>query len=104
MKSRTHLKRKEVDDVLGGDSSWGNQTNGNTSTAILVGLSHLLIAPCPKCDHPMAHFMELQIRSADEPMTICEQFSPHLAHNSTVPLLLVYKCANKECGFQWKEN
>lgn len=28
MKSRTHLKRKEVDDVLGGDESWGNQTNG----------------------------------------------------------------------------
>ncbi|PVF96115.1 putative Rpc11-DNA-directed RNA polymerase III subunit C11 [Serendipita vermifera] len=70
MKSRTHLKRKEVDDVLGGDESWGNQTN----------------APCPKCDHPMAHFMELQIRSADEPMTI------------------FYKCAKKECGFQWKEN
>jgi hypothetical protein len=26
MKSRTYLKRKEVDDVLGGDDSWGNQT------------------------------------------------------------------------------
>jgi hypothetical protein len=28
MKSRTHLKRKEVDDVLGGDDSWGNQAAG----------------------------------------------------------------------------
>uniref|UniRef100_A0A670JGD7 DNA-directed RNA polymerase III subunit RPC10 n=1 Tax=Podarcis muralis TaxID=64176 RepID=A0A670JGD7_PODMU len=25
--------------------------------------------PCPKCEHPRAYFMQLQTRSADEPMT-----------------------------------
>lgn len=70
MKSRTHLKRKQVDDVLGGDDSWGNQTQGKFVNHPL-NLKLTWIAPCPKCDHPMAHFMELQIRSADEPMTIC---------------------------------
>ena len=73
MKSRTHLKSKEVDDVLGGEESWGNQTNGTLlhySISIFAPYRNI-IAPCPKCDNPMAHFMELQIRSADEPMTIC---------------------------------
>jgi hypothetical protein len=28
MNSRTRLKRKEVDDILGGDEAWGNMTTG----------------------------------------------------------------------------
>jgi len=32
MNSRTRLKRKEVDDILGGDEAWGNMT---TSQSIL---------------------------------------------------------------------
>uniref|UniRef100_A0AC35G870 TFIIS-type domain-containing protein n=1 Tax=Panagrolaimus sp. PS1159 TaxID=55785 RepID=A0AC35G870_9BILA len=40
---------------------------------------------CPKCSHERAYFMQLQTRSADEPMTI------------------FYRCANPECGNRWKE-
>ncbi len=39
---------------------------------------------CPKCGHDKAQFIEMQIRSADEPMT---QF---------------FKCA--KCKHDWKEN
>ena len=31
-------------------------------------------ATCPKCDNERAYFYQLQIRSADEPMTTCESF------------------------------
>ncbi|GFZ50800.1 DNA-directed RNA polymerase III subunit RPC10 [Saitozyma sp. JCM 24511] len=67
---RTHLKRKEVDDVMGGKEAWVNVDKTS--------------ATCPKCDHRMAYFRQLQIRSADEPMTT------------------FYKC--EECAHQWREN
>ncbi|CAH6776601.1 unknown_gene_4455 [Phodopus roborovskii] len=53
--NRKYPKLKEVDDVLGGAAAWENVD----STA----------EPCPKCEHPRAYFMQLQTRSADEPMT-----------------------------------
>ncbi|CAO1632593.1 unnamed protein product [Parajaminaea phylloscopi] len=71
MTSRTKLKRKEVDDVMGGEDSWKNVDSTD--------------APCPKCENPKAYFMQLQIRSADEPMTT------------------FYRCTEPSCGFQWKE-
>ena len=40
---------------------------------------------CPRCEHPRAYFMQLQTRSADEPMTT------------------FYKCCNPQCGHQWRE-
>ena len=40
-------------------------------------------ARCPHCEHNKAYFMQKQIRSADEPMTI------------------FYKCV--ECGGRWNE-
>ena len=33
--------------------------------------SHRSVATCPKCDNGRAYFYQLQIRSADEPMTTC---------------------------------
>ena len=45
----------------------------------------LLIVTCPKCEHPRAYFMQIQTRSADEPMSI------------------FYKCCNHECQHQWNE-
>ena len=59
----------EVDDVLGGDDAWKNVDK----TA----------ATCPKCDHGQAYFMQIQIRSADEPMST------------------FFKCV--KCGNQWRE-
>ncbi|KXN68248.1 hypothetical protein CONCODRAFT_79818 [Conidiobolus coronatus NRRL 28638] len=71
MVGRTHMKRKEVDDVLGGEAAWANVDATDV--------------PCPKCEHTRAYFFQLQIRSADEPMTT------------------FYKCCNQDCGNQWKE-
>ena len=42
-------------------------------------------ATCKKCEFDKAYFKEIQIRSADEPAT------------------LFFKCANLECGFEWRE-
>ena len=68
--SEAPLERKEVDDVLGGPDAWKNadQTEAN----------------CSKCGNDRAYYQQLQIRSADEPMTT------------------FYKCT--ECGFRWRED
>lgn len=50
-----NLPKKEVDDVLGGESAWE--------------LADATEAPCPKCGHNQANFFQMQTRSADEPMT-----------------------------------
>ncbi len=42
-------------------------------------------ATCKKCEFDRAYFKEIQIRSADEPATI------------------FFKCANLDCGFEWRE-
>jgi DNA-directed RNA polymerase III subunit RPC11 len=62
-------KRKMVDDILGGSAAWENVDK----TAAI----------CPKCSHGEAYFLQIQIRSADEPMSI------------------FYKCA--KCSFQWND-
>ncbi|KAL8159410.1 hypothetical protein V2J09_000947, partial [Rumex salicifolius] len=43
-------------------------------------------ASCPKCGHGKATYQQIQIRSADEPMTI------------------FYECLNKGCGHRWRED
>lgn len=72
MYDRKNLSRKQVDDVLGGDGAWENVDQ----TA----------AQCPvdSCGGDKAYFFQLQIRSADEPMTT------------------FYKCV--KCNHQWREN
>ena len=49
------LARKKVDDVLGGEEAWKNVDQTDAS--------------CPACGHDRAYFLQLQIRSADEPST-----------------------------------
>jgi len=61
--------RKRVDDILGGSEAWKHVDR----TA----------ANCPKCDHREAYFLQMQIRSADEPMSI------------------FYKCV--QCSHQWND-
>lgn len=62
----------------------------------LFAHSHILIysltyphslykATCPKCENNRAYFMQIQIRSADEPSSI------------------FYKCCRNTCGHQWRE-
>ncbi|RWS21458.1 DNA-directed RNA polymerase III subunit RPC10-like protein [Leptotrombidium deliense] len=69
--SRKYPKLKEVDEVLSDSNVWDNVDSTNEK--------------CPKCDFDTAYFMQLQTRSADEPMTT------------------FYRCANKSCGHRWKE-
>ncbi|KAK2726546.1 hypothetical protein QYM36_000844 [Artemia franciscana] len=46
----------EVDDIIGGSDTWKNADTTD--------------AQCPKCGFGKAYFMQIQTRSADEPMTI----------------------------------
>ena len=56
--NKMHLDRKQVDDVLGGKDAF-------------VGAKEATVQEgCRECGHKKAYFMEIQIRSADEPMTI----------------------------------
>ncbi|PWN37540.1 putative Rpc11-DNA-directed RNA polymerase III subunit C11 [Meira miltonrushii] len=71
MTTRVKLTRKQVDDIMGGEDAWKNVDSTD--------------AACPKCDNARAFFMQLQIRSADEPMTT------------------FYRCTKSECGYQWRE-
>ena len=50
-------------------------------TFVLINFS----ATCPKCEHKRAFLMQIQTRSADEPMTTC------------------YKCCNMSCSHQWRD-
>ncbi|RXG53178.1 DNA-directed RNA polymerase III subunit RPC10 [Armadillidium vulgare] len=62
---------KPVDDVLGGEEAWKNVDAADE--------------PCPVCSHPRAYFMQVQTRSADEPMTT------------------FYKCCSQSCGHRWRD-
>lgn len=65
------FRLQEVDDVLGGSAAWENVDSTEER--------------CPKCSHPRAYFMQIQTRSADEPMTT------------------FYKCCNPECSHRWRD-
>ena len=66
---KAYPPRKMVDDILGGESAWENVDR--------------TMAVCPSCNHNEAYFMQIQIRSADEPMSI------------------FYKCV--KCKHQWND-
>ncbi|KAF2141836.1 uncharacterized protein K452DRAFT_250732 [Aplosporella prunicola CBS 121167] len=68
---RKAMKRKEVEDVMGGKGAWDNVDRVD--------------AQCPRdgCGGDKAYFYQIQIRSADEPMT---QF---------------FKCT--KCAKQWRD-
>ncbi|KAJ1520287.1 hypothetical protein ONE63_004488 [Megalurothrips usitatus] len=68
---KSYPKLKELDDVLGGAAAWDNVDSTEER--------------CPKCSHSRAYFMQIQTRSADEPMTT------------------FYKCCNHQCGHRWRE-
>ncbi|KAL7466123.1 hypothetical protein ACHAXS_006420 [Conticribra weissflogii] len=61
--------RKKVDDILGGADAWKNVDR--------------TMAVCPACSFGEAYFMQMQIRSADEPMSV------------------FYKCV--KCSHQWND-
>jgi len=63
------LALQDTEEVLGGADAWNNVDKTQ--------------ARCPDCQHDTAYFMQIQIRSADEPMTC------------------FYKCC--KCSTQWNE-
>ncbi|CAJ0946470.1 unnamed protein product, partial [Mesorhabditis belari] len=69
--SKIYPKMKELGDILSDTQAWENAQSTEER--------------CPKCSHERAYFMQLQTRSADEPMTI------------------FYRCANHQCKHRWKE-
>ena len=77
---RKMMKRKEVEDIMGGKGSWDNvdKTNGiylgtrrkpDEPNLGLVLTSVIVQCPNERCNNNEAFFYLLQIRSADEPMT-----------------------------------
>lgn len=52
-----HFDSKIPDDVLGGKDQWQNVDQADAN------------CPDQKCEHNRAYFMQIQTRSADEPMT-----------------------------------
>lgn len=55
--SRRNFQRKEREDVFGGPGAWDNAQKGKVQ------------CPAENCDGAEAAFFQVQIRSADEPMT-----------------------------------
>lgn len=64
------VKKKEEDAVMG-EEQWKNAQTTNIT--------------CEKCGNGKAFFFQIQIRSADEPMTT------------------FYRCTNFDCGYQWRD-
>ncbi|XP_055837680.1 DNA-directed RNA polymerase III subunit RPC10 [Episyrphus balteatus] len=69
--TRTYPHLKEVDHVMGGAAAWENVDSTD--------------AECPACYHKRAYFMQMQTRSADEPMTT------------------FYRCCNQLCSHTWRD-
>ena len=68
---KVDLERKIVDDILGGAEAWKNVDRTRT------------VCPNTSCSYHEAYFMQMQIRSADEPMSV------------------FYKCV--KCSHQWND-
>lgn len=97
--SRTKLKLKEVDDVLGTQDFGTDETDGATNI-IVLGAQEMCAyysspsVACPKCDNDRAKYRLIQIRSADEPMTRCKcYFHPNRVVPSAHGALSVYRFA-----------
>ena len=70
MEKKEKFQLKKIEDALGGDDAWSSVDKTESK--------------CPYCPNTEAYYMQIQIRSADEPMTT------------------FYKCT--KCGKQYSEN
>ncbi|XP_010267498.1 PREDICTED: DNA-directed RNA polymerase III subunit RPC10-like isoform X1 [Nelumbo nucifera] len=72
IKKRQHLSKKEIEPIFSGEDA--------------MKFAPKTDATCPNCHCGKAYFRELQIRSADEPMT------------------RFYMCCNENCKREWRED
>lgn len=75
--------------MLGGEETWrdADSTAGQSHFSFRTSEVGIMTNPwpivaCDKCGHPRAYFYQLQIRSADEPMTTCAFSTPPLGLDS----------------------
>lgn len=92
LSSRWYPKLKQVDEILSDSAMWENVDSTDEKCPkciyLIIKIQNALklIKFFPKIgEHPRAYFMQLQTRSADEPMTT------------------FYRCCNNECQNKWKE-
>lgn len=95
--SRRVFHRKEREDVFGGPGAWDNAQKGKVQ------------CPAEGCDGEEAAFFQVQIRSADEPMTSffkvcvrCCSVSSSRQKFCEADLSLCAQCMS--CGHRWREN
>ncbi|KAF8765397.1 hypothetical protein HU200_008542 [Digitaria exilis] len=69
---KARLVKKEVEPIF--------------SNADAMKLAPKTQASCPRCNHGEAYFRQMQIRSADEPMTA------------------FYRCCREECQLEWRDD
>ncbi|KAG6466768.1 hypothetical protein ZIOFF_075417 [Zingiber officinale] len=69
---RQRLVKKELDPIFSGADAMKFASKTQTT--------------CPRCHHGEAYFRQMQIRSADEPMST------------------FYQCCNDICNHQWRED
>lgn len=80
--SRRVFHRKEREDVFGGPGAWDNAQKGKAQ------------CPAEGCDGEEAAFFQVQIRSADEPMT---SFFKACAHAASYAMLLRPSSTDSVC-------
>ncbi|OXV08126.1 hypothetical protein Egran_04111 [Elaphomyces granulatus] len=86
----TVMKQKEVEDVFGSKDEFKNADSIATQ------------CPAEGCDGDRAYFFQLQIRSADEPMTTFLKVSTLGAF--ILRPVLTMRCQCTTCGARWREN
>ena len=85
--SEIELKRKETRVILGGKENWKNAattSGGKNKSSHKRNNISLFLVRCDKCQNTTAYYRQIQIRSADEPMTT------------------FYRCT--KCSYEWKED
>lgn len=60
--------------------------HNNVQNHSLLSAFTKLAVTCQRCNHGEAYFKQMQIRSADEPMTT------------------IYRCCKEECQHEWRED
>ena len=107
---RKYMKKKEVEDILGGKGAWDNvdKTEGKPAGTAHRPQAHGSLTgwgtvQCPneKCRNHEAYWYQLQIRSADEPMTAFYKVSCACVWTVGGAPANISQCT--QCAKEWRE-